>query len=67
MAEQKQTSRAADWFYGLPIWQEIDNFIYFGFAFALLYLVGVEHTKELLGAVVGALIIKAKGKESIQA
>lgn len=57
---QSKTSSAQQWFMTLPVWDELDNYIYFGFALGLVYLLGIENNKELAGAIVGALLIKAK-------
>ena len=51
------------WFYGLPIWDEIDNYIYFLIAGLLLFILPFEgETIKAIGsALVGALIMKGRG------
>ena len=53
-----------EWFYGLPIWEEIDNYAYFMIAGFLLYLVEFDkETTATLGvALIVGLIVKGKGK-----
>jgi hypothetical protein len=54
-----------EWFYGLPIWDEIDNYVYFGLAGLLLWLVpfGDEAIKTIGAGLVGALILKGRGPQ----
>lgn len=51
-----------EWFYGLPIWAEIDNFTYFGMASICIYLVEFKDKSILVTALVTALIMKGKGR-----
>ena len=57
------TKQLSVWFYGLPIWNETDNYIYFIMAGAAMFLLNfdADTLKAIGGALVGALIMKGKG------
>ena len=52
-----------EWFYGLPIWEELDNYVYFGLAAICLFVLEIDTTAKgpLIGGLVGALLIKGRG------
>lgn len=52
-----------DWFFSLPIWDEIDNYLYFALAGIFLYLSPIDGKEAvgIWGALVGALIMKGRG------
>jgi len=51
------------WFYGLPIWDEIDNYAYFVIAGLLLWAIPFdeEAVKTIGAGLIGALILKGRG------
>ncbi len=52
-----------EWFYSLPLWSEIDNYIYFFLAGFLMWLLPFENEALISvgGTLIGALIIKGRG------
>lgn len=52
-----------DWIYQLPLWAEIDNYIYFALAGLFLWLSPIEGDQAvaLYGALIGALVMKGRG------
>ena len=56
-------SKFQDWFYGLPIWAELDNYVYFGLAGLLLWLLPFDDKTMIAigGALIGAIILKGRG------
>ena len=53
-----------EWFYGLPIWDEIDNYIYFILAGVFISVLPFDEQTLVAigGALIGGLIMKGKGK-----
>ena len=56
-------SKFQEWFYNLPIWNELDNYIYFALAILIIFLTDMpsEAKVPLIGAIVAAALVKGKG------